>query len=114
MRETPLTGQIGLFFYLTSFWSPPAFFSLTEFTSPEPLLGAVDAGMACVLQWQPGARGAPHGDEARPNCRRLMYVAANGFYLADGRGGRSFFVAPFCQTAYREQSRGMVWHHPPQ
>ena len=29
-----MTGQIGLFFYLTSFWSPPAFFSLSEFTSP--------------------------------------------------------------------------------
>jgi len=56
-------------------------------------MDAVDVGVACVLQWQPGARGAPHGDEARPNCC-LMYVAANGFYLADGRGGRSFFVVP--------------------
>jgi hypothetical protein len=35
-----------------------------------------------------------------------MYVAANGFYLADGRGGRSFFVVLSYQAAYREQSRG--------
>jgi len=35
-----------------------------------------------------------------------MYVAANGFYLADGRGGRSFFVAHSCQADYREQSMG--------
>jgi hypothetical protein len=33
-------------------------------------------------------------------------MAANGFYLADGRGGRSFFVVLSYQAAYREQSRG--------
>jgi hypothetical protein len=27
-------------------------------------------------------KGVPHGDEARPNYRRLLYMAANGFYLA--------------------------------
>src|SRR6266487_2538608 len=67
-------------------------------------LGEVDAVKVRVLQSYPGARGAPHGDEARPNCRRLLYMAANGFYLADGRGGRSFFVVLSYQAAYSEQS----------
>jgi hypothetical protein len=55
-------------------------------------LGEVDAAKERVLQSYPGTQGVPHGDEARPNCRRLLYMVANGFYLADGRVGRSFFV----------------------
>jgi len=34
-------------------------------------------------------------------------MAANGFYLAEERGGRSFFCRSFLQTAYCEQN--MRW-----
>ena len=66
-------------------------------------LSEVDAVKVRVLQSYPGVRGAPHGDEARPNCHRLLYMVANGFYLADGRGGRSFFVVLSYQAASRVQ-----------
>jgi hypothetical protein len=53
-----------------------------------------------------------NGDEARLNCRSLIFMAANGFYLADRCSGRSFFVAhlslatqpPASNTQYRQSS----------
>jgi hypothetical protein len=58
-----------------------------------------------LLSW-PGARGAPYGDEARPNYRRLMmYMAANDFYLAYKRSGRSFFVAPSARLPIASKAR---------
>jgi hypothetical protein len=53
-------------------------------------------------------RGVPHGDEARPNFRCLLYMTANGFYLADGRGGRSFFYRSYLPGCLSRAKHGMV------